>query len=97
MTTQDAIEKINASIEEKTQGFVKSEDLQGLKDQLATVKELAQKENGVKSEDLDAVKSAVAKIEGKIDALKESPKPKGRFKNLGSAIMDAFKSNACKP
>ena len=68
MTAQEAIDKINESIQEKTQGFVKAEDLQEFKDQLATVKELAEKETGVKSEDLDAVKSAVAKIEGKIDA-----------------------------
>lgn len=95
MQVKEAIEKINASIEEKTQGFVKSEDLEALKNELATLKDAAEKGHGVKSEDLDAVKTAVAAIEGKLDALKEEPKrTTNRFKSLGAAIVDAFKASA---
>ncbi len=95
MTVKEAIDKINASIEEKTQGFVKSVDLDALKSELATLKETAEKGHGVKSEDLDAVKTAVAAIEGKLDALKEEPKTKtNRFKSLGAAITDAFRASA---
>ena len=95
MTAKEAIDKINASIESKTQGFVKSEDLDALKSELATLKDSVEKGDGVKSEDLDAVKSAVAAIEGKLDALKEEPKKTtNRFKSLGMAIVEAFKSSA---
>lgn len=94
MTPQELVEKINSSIAEKTQGFVKSGDLDGIKSDLATLKDSIEKGNGVKAEDLNAIKSAVAAIEGKIEGLKEEPKKNTRFKSLGAAIVDAFKSSA---
>ena len=64
-TPEQVLEKVNASIAEKTQGFAKSEDLAQMKEEIATAKELASKS---KDYDDSAVKSAIAEMEGKLDA-----------------------------
>ena len=89
LTPEQVIEKVNASIAEKTQGFAKSEDLDQMKADITTAKDLASK-----STDFDdsTLKTAIAEIEGKIEALKETPKSENSAKSLGEAIFTAYKS-----
>ena len=90
LTPEQVIEKVNASIAEKTQGFAKSEDLAQMKEDIATAKELAGK---MENFDDSAIKSAIAEIEGKLEALKETPKVEDNAgKSLGTLIFDAYKS-----
>ena len=88
LTPEQVIEKINNSIDEKTKGFAKSEEINQMKEDLATAKELASK-----SKDFDdsALKSAIAELEGKIIALKEEAKEEPQAKTLGESIFNAFK------
>jgi HK97 family phage major capsid protein len=88
-TPEQVLEKVNASIAEKTQGFAKSEDLAQMKEEIATAKELASKS---KDYDDSAVKSAIAEMEGKLDALKEEPNAAQESKSLGDAIFNAYKN-----
>jgi HK97 family phage major capsid protein len=89
LTPEQVIEKINNSIDEKTKGFAKSEEINQMKEDLATAKELASK-----SKDFDdsALKSAIAELEGKIIALKEEAKEEPQAKTLGESIFNAFKN-----
>ena len=90
LTPEQVIDKVNASIAEKTQGFAKSEDLAQMKEDIATAKELAGK---MENFDDSAIKSAIAEIEGKLEALKETPKVDDNAgKSLGTLIFDAYKS-----
>lgn len=87
LTPEQAIERIEKSIAEKTEGFVSSEDLDGIKADLASVKEIAEKDN------TSELKASIAKLEGMVEGLKEAKKedePKAR--SLGQAISFAFKS-----
>ena len=89
LTPNEVIEKINNSIDEKTKGFAKSEDLAQFKEDLATAKELAEKSENYNDSD---IKSAIAELEGKIVALKEEKKAEPQAKTLGESIFNAFKS-----
>jgi HK97 family phage major capsid protein len=88
LTPEQVIEKINVSIEEKTKGFAKSEEIAQMKEDIATAKELS-----AKSTDFDdsEIKATIAKLEGKIEGLKEIPKEENKSKSLGEAIFNAFK------
>jgi HK97 family phage major capsid protein len=91
MTTEEAIERIENSIAEKTSGLASREEIDGLKSELAAVKEIAEK-----NDDADAameMKTAIAKLEGKVEALKEAKADDApKAKSLGEAIAMAFKS-----
>lgn len=90
LTPEQVIEKVNASIAEKTQGFAKADDLLKMKEDIATAKELAEK---MENYDDSAVKSAIAEIEGKLSALKETPKAEEtKGQSLGTLIFNAYKS-----
>jgi HK97 family phage major capsid protein len=89
LTPEQVVEKINNSIDEKTKGFAKAEDLNQFKEDLATAKELAEKSENY---DDSAVKTAIAELEGKIDALKEEKSEEPQAKTLGESIFNAFKS-----
>ena len=84
LTPNEVIEKINNSIDEKTKGFAKSEDLAQFKEDLATAKELAEKSENYNDSD---IKSAIAELEGKIVALKEEKKDEPKAKTLGESIF----------
>lgn len=87
LTPEQAIERIEKSIAEKTEGFVSSEELVAIKADLASVKEIAEKDN---TSDL---KAEIAKLEGMIEGLKEAKKEEApKAKTLGQAISFAFKS-----
>lgn len=90
MTTEQAIEKINQSIAEKTSGLASKEEIDGLKSEIAAVKEAATKNEN--SEEAMEMKTAIAKLEGKVEALKEAKAESVASKSLGAQIMDAFKS-----
>jgi HK97 family phage major capsid protein len=89
MTTEEAIERIEKSIAEKTQGFVSKEDMNGLKSEIAAVKEIAEKEDNAEALE---IKTAIAKLEGKMEALKEAKESSPSAKTLGQSIVMAFKS-----
>jgi HK97 family phage major capsid protein len=89
LTPNEVIEKINNSIDEKTKGFAKSEDLAQFKEDLATAKELAEKSENYNDSE---IKTAIAELEGKIVALKEEKKDEPKAKTLGESIFNAFKS-----
>lgn len=87
MTPEEAIKSIEEKIASKTQGLVSKEEMESIKSDLAAVKELAEKDNTTE------IKTAVAKLEGAVESLKEQKKdttPKA--KSLGEAIANAFKS-----
>jgi HK97 family phage major capsid protein len=87
LTPEQAIERIEKSIAEKTEGFVSSEELVAIKADLASVKEIAEKDN---TSDL---KAEIAKLEGMIEGLKEAKKEEApKAQTLGQAISFAFKS-----
>ena len=89
MTTEEAIQRIENSIAEKTAGFISKEEMEGLKSEIAAVKESAVKEGNAEALEM---KTAIAKIEGKMEALKEAKIESSGAKSLGNSIMDAFKS-----
>lgn len=88
LTPEQVIEKINNSIDEKTKGFAKADDLNQMKEDLATAKELAEKSENY---DDSALKSAIAELEGKIEGLKEEKSDEPQAKTLGESIFNAFK------
>ena len=88
LTPEQVIEKINNSIDEKTKGFAKVEEIEKMKEDLATAKELASKSENYND---SAIKSAIAELEGKIVALKEDAKEEPQAKTLGESIFNAFK------
>jgi HK97 family phage major capsid protein len=90
MTPEQVIEKINDSIAAKTDGFARSEEIDGLKTDLASVKEMIAKGN--ENDDIDALKSAIAGVEASIDGLKEAKKETPKARSLGEAITNAFVS-----
>lgn len=90
MTPEQVIEKINDSIAAKTDGFARSEEIDGLKTDLASVKEMIAKGN--ETDDIDALKSAIAGVEASIEGLKEAKKETPKARSLGEAITNAFVS-----
>ena len=87
LTPEQVVEKLTAKITDATKGFATSEDVNNFKAELEGLKSSVES-----TEKLDEVKSAIAKLEGQVEAMKEAKKeqPK-RFASLGSAIFDAFK------
>lgn len=89
MTPEQVIEKMNSIIETKTTGFAKSEEIEGLKSDLATLKELTEKTTAT-----DEIKSEIAKLDGQIAALKEvADKQNQSRKSIGQTIADVFVKN----
>lgn len=87
LTPEQVVEKLTAKITEATKGFATSEDVNNFKAELEGLK------NSVENtEKLDEVKSAIANLEGQIEAMKEKKVSTKRFSSLGSAIFDAFKN-----
>ena len=93
LTPEQAIKQIEAKIEEKTKGLATAEDIAQIKTDIAAAKELAEKtaENSKEYDDA-AVKTAIAALEGKMEAMREEPKTGGKLKAFGTAIFDAFKA-----
>jgi len=89
MTTEEAIQRIENSIAEKTSGFISKEEMEGLKSEIVAIKESAEKAGNAEAMEM---KMAIAKIEGKMEALKEAKIESSGAKSLGHSIMDAFKS-----
>ena len=90
MTTEEAIERIENTIAEKTDGLVSKEEMEGLKAEIAAVKEIAEKDENAES--AMEMKTAIAKLEGKVEALKEAKEEAPKAKTLGEAISLAFKA-----
>jgi len=89
MTPEQVIEKMNSIIAEKTNGFAKSDEINGLKEDLALLKTSVES-----TESTDAIKSEIAKLDGQIAALKESnEKVTASKKSFGETIVDAFTKN----
>lgn len=82
LTPEQVVEKINGLVSEKLSGTATKSDLDDLKTQLDGFKSLE-----VKSDEL--VK-AIAKMEGKLEAMNEKALPKTAPKNLGQALSMAF-------
>lgn len=86
MTPEQAIERIEATIAEKTEGMISKEEMISIKSEIASVKEIAEKK-----EDTTEMKTAIARIEGKMEGLKERKMDEPKAKSLGEAIFNAFK------
>ena len=88
LTPEEVVSRIEAKINEKTQGFVSKEEMTSIKSDLAAVKELAEKS------DLTEVKSTIAKIEGLVEGLKEEKvAPRSVARTLGEAISNAYEKS----
>lgn len=91
MDTQEALKAIEDKIAEKTAGLVSAEELTGLKNDLAAVKEIAEKANN--SEDAETFKKSIADLETQMAALKEKKEEEApAAKSLGEAIYNAYKA-----
>jgi HK97 family phage major capsid protein len=86
MTPEQAIERIEKSIAEKTEGMISKEEMDSIKSEIASVKEIAEKK-----EDTTEMKTAIARLEGKMEGLKERKMDEPKAKSLGEAIFNAFK------
>lgn len=87
LTPEQVVEKLTAKITEATKGFATSEDVESFKVELEGLKSSVEN-----TQKLDEVKSAIANLEGQIEAMKEKKVSTKRFASLGSAIFDAFKN-----
>lgn len=82
MTPEQVVEKINSLVAEKTANSVSKEELEALKSQLTSLES--------KSDNTE-VKSAIAKLEGMMEGLKEAKTSEPTtFKSIGQAIGDAY-------
>lgn len=82
MTPEQVVEKINTLVAEKTANSVSKEELEALKTQLTSLES--------KSDNTE-VKSAIAKLEGMIEGMKETKTSEPTtFKSIGQAIGDAY-------
>jgi len=89
MTPEQVIEKMNSILAEKTTGFAKSEEINGLKEDLALLKTSVES-----TESTDAIKSEIAKLDGQIAALKEATEKQVQSrKSIGETIADVFVKN----
>lgn len=85
LTPEEVVSRIEAKINEKTQGFVSKEDLNAIKSDIQAIKEIAEKS------DLTEVKSEIAKLDGMVAGLKEAKiTPAQVVRNLGEAISKAY-------
>ena len=82
MTPEQVVEKINSLVAEKTANSVSKDELEALKSQLTSLES--------KSDNTE-VKSAIAKLEGMIEGLKETKTSENvTLKSIGQAIGDAY-------
>lgn len=82
MTPEQVVEKINSLVAEKTANSVSKEELEALKNQLTSLES--------KSDNTE-VKSAIAKLEGMMEGLKETKTSENvTLKSIGQAIGDAY-------
>lgn len=82
MTPEQVVEKINSLVAEKTANSVSKDELEALKSQLSSLES--------KSDNTE-VKSAIAKLEGMIEGIKEAKTSEPTtFKSIGQAIGDAY-------
>lgn len=86
LTPEQVIEKITEKVNDAVKGFASTEDLSGLKTELSELKTTMPKD------ETPEMKSAIAKLEGQVEALKERPTTPAKSLSLGGKIMEAFKS-----
>lgn len=85
MTPEQVVEKINSLVAEKTANSVSKDELEALKSQLTLLES--------KSDNTE-VKSAIAKLEGMIEGMKETKKTESvSLKSIGQAIADAYSNS----
>ena len=90
MTPEEVIDRINDSITEKMQGTASKEEMEAIKADISSVKELTEKDNTLATE----MKSSLADLEAKFSALKESAKKEDAPKlGLRDAIVKAYADN----
>lgn len=88
LTPEQVIEKINSVITEKTMNSATKTELESLKNEVTAL---------VGKNDTSELKTAIAKLEGTIEGLKESKiVGEGSFKNIGDAIFKAYSDNIDK-
>lgn len=88
LTPEQVIEKINSVISEKTINSATKTELEALKSELTTL---------VGKNDNADLKTAIAKLEGTIEGMKEAKiVGEGTFKNIGDAIFKAYSENIDK-
>ena len=88
MTPEQVVEKINSIIAEKTANSVSKEELDAFKSQLSSLEGKA---------DNTEVKTAIAKLEGLMEGMKEEKKASNvSLKSIGQAIADAYESSIDK-
>lgn len=88
MTPEQVIEKVNSIVAEKTANSVSKTDLEALKNQLTDLEG--------KSDNTE-VKSAIAKLEGLVEGMKEEKTTKNvSLKSIGQAIADAYSDSIDK-
>jgi len=84
MTPEEVIEKINSIVSEKTEGKVSKTEIDALKTELTSL---------IEKNDTEAVKTALAKLEGKFEGLKEGSSKSVTPKDLGNTIFKAYEDN----
>ena len=82
LTPEQVVEKINGLVSEKLSGAATKSELDDLKNQLDGFKSLELKS--------DEMIKAIAKMEGKLEAINEKALPKSAPKNLAQALTLAF-------
>jgi HK97 family phage major capsid protein len=88
MTPEQVIEKVNSIVAEKTANSVSKTDLEALKNQLTDLEGKS---------DNSEVKSAIAKLEGLVEGMKEEKTSKNvTLKSIGQAIADAYSDSIDK-
>lgn len=85
VTPEEAIARIEKTIAEKTEGFISKTEMDGIKSDIAAIKEIAEKDNTME------IKTSIAKLEGKMEGMKERKMDEPKAKTLGQAIFNAFK------
>jgi type I site-specific restriction endonuclease len=88
MTPEQVVEKINSIIAEKTANSVSKEDLDAFKTQLTSLEGKS---------DTTEIKSAIAKLEGVMEGMKEEKRTSNvTLKSIGQAIADAYEGSIDK-
>ncbi len=82
LTPEQVVEKINNLVSEKLSGAATKSEMDDLKTQLDGFKSLETKS--------DEMIKAIAKMEGKLEAMNEKALPKSAPKNLAQALSSAF-------
>ncbi len=88
MTPEQVVDKINSLVAEKTANSVSKEELEALKSQITSLEG--------KSDNAE-VKTAIAKLEGVIEGMKEAKVSENvTLKSIGQAIVDAYTTSIDK-